>query len=172
MIEIFKNWIISMLCLGIFTVIIQLIIPKTNLRKYIYTLIGVITVLTIISPVVNMLKKDSIESSVSQVLASLSSTEDKELKLDDVKNNSDKVVKEQFIKKIKEDIKSKLELKGIIVNSVDIKVANNYDVEKITIKVKKIGNDNTMKSVNSIVTYIHNEYQIEYSKITVSEEGI
>ena len=36
MIEIFKNWIVSMLCIGIFTTIIQLIIPKTNLKKYIY----------------------------------------------------------------------------------------------------------------------------------------
>lgn len=170
MIEIFKNWIISMLCLGIFTVIIQLIIPKTNLKKYIYTLIGIITVLTIISPVVNMLKKDSVEDSVSQVLAKFSNVEDKDLKIDDIKNNSDNVVREQFIKKIKEDIKSKLELKGIVTNSIDIKLDDKCNIERLTIKVKKIGDNITMNSVNNIVTYVHNEYQIEYSKITVSEE--
>lgn len=33
MVEIFRNWIVSMLCLGILIVIVQLVVPKTNLRK-------------------------------------------------------------------------------------------------------------------------------------------
>ena len=33
MVEIFRNWIVSMLCLGILIVIVQLVVPQTNLRK-------------------------------------------------------------------------------------------------------------------------------------------
>ena len=172
MIEIFKNWIVSMLCIGIFTTIIQLIIPKTNLKKYIYTLIGIVTITVIISPVIDMFKSNSMEDSVSEVLAKFSNTSDKNINIDKIKDKSDNVVREQFIFMIKDDIKSKLELKGIIVNNVDIKLNDNYDIQRITINIKSTGkNSSGIDSVNSIVTYIHDEYEIEYSKITVTEEG-
>ena len=85
MIEIFKNWIVSMLCIGIFTTIIQLIIPKTNLKKYIYTLIGIVTITVIISPVIDMFKSNSMEDSVSEVLAKFSNTNDKNINIDKIK---------------------------------------------------------------------------------------
>ena len=52
------------------------------------------------------------------------------------------------------------------------KLNDNYDIQRITINIKSTGkNSSGIDSVNSIVTYIHDEYEIEYSKITVTEEG-
>ena len=46
MVDILKNWITTMLCIGIFLTFIQMIVPNTNLKKYIYSLIGVVTIIT------------------------------------------------------------------------------------------------------------------------------
>ena len=72
MIESFKLWINSMLCIGIFVLFIKLIIPNNNLKKYIYSLIGIITIVTVISPVMDLLNDDSIETSLNQVINNIS----------------------------------------------------------------------------------------------------
>ena len=138
MIEIFRNWIVALLCLSILIVIIQLVIPKTNLRKYIYTLIGIITVITIISPVVDLLKKQDIKESIADVLSSFN-TNDVTVSVNssDLEEKKTGLVKVQFIDSIKQDIKDKLESKNITVKSINVSVDDNYDITKLEIKILK-----------------------------------
>ena len=170
MIEIFRNWIVALLCLSILIVIIQLVIPKTNLRKYIYTLIGIITVITIISPVVDLLKKQDIKESIADVLSSFN-TNDVTVSVNssDLEEKKTGLVKVQFIDSIKQDIKDKLESKNITVKSINVSVDDNYDITKLEIKILK--SKNGIVSVNEIVKYVNNEYGIDYSKISIVEEG-
>ena len=170
MIEIFRNWIVALLCLSILIVIIQLVIPKTNLRKYIYTLIGIITVITIISPVVDLLKKQDIKESIADVLSSFN-TNDAAVSVNssDLEEKKTGLVKVQFIDSIKQDIKDKLESKNITVKSINVSVDDNYDITKLEIKILK--SKNGIVSVNEIVKYLNNEYGIDYSKISIVEEG-
>lgn len=170
MIEIFRNWIVALLCLSILIVIIQLVIPKTNLRKYIYTLIGIITVITIISPVVDLLKKQDIKESIADVLSSFN-TNDATVSVNssDLEEKKTGLVKVQFIDSIKQDIKDKLESKNITVKSINVTVDDNYDITKLEIKILK--SKNGIVSVNEIVKYLNNEYGIDYSKISIVEEG-
>ena len=174
MIEIFKNWISSMLCIGIFITFVQLIIPKTNLRKYIYSLIGIVTVLTVVSPVIDFMKNETVENSVSQVIASISDTgEENSVDIEKYKNSKEEAVKQGFIDGIKRDIKTKLSLKGIVVKNVEIFLTEEYDIEKVQVNISKINQSaSTMDSVNNVVNYINSEYDIEFSKIVVIEEGI
>ena len=159
MIEIFRNWIVALLCLSILIVIIQLVIPKTNLRKYIYTLIGIITVITIISPVVDLLKKQDIKESIADVLSSFN-TNDATVSVNssDLEEKKTGLVKVQFIDSIKQDIKDKLESKNITVKSINVSVDDNYDITKLEIKILK--SKNGIVSVNEIVKYLNNEYGI------------
>lgn len=170
MIEIFRNWIVALLCLSILIIIIQLVIPKTNLRKYIYTLIGIITVITIISPVVDLLKKQDIKESIADVLSSFN-TNDATVSVNssDLEEKKTGLVKVQFIDSIKQDIKDKLESKNITVKSINVSVDDNYDITKLEIKILK--SKNGIVSVNEIVKYLNNEYGIDYSKISIVEEG-
>ena len=170
MIEIFRNWIVALLCLSILIVIIQLVIPKTNLRKYIYTSIGIITGITIISPVVDLLKKQDIKESIADVLSSFN-TNDATVSVNssDLEEKKTGLVKVQFIDSIKQDIKDKLESKNITVKSINVSVDDNYDITKLEIKILK--SKNGIVSVNEIVKYLNNEYGIDYSKISIVEEG-
>ena len=170
MIEIFRNWIVALLCLSILIVIIQLVIPKTNLRKYIYTLIGIITVITILSPVVDLLKNNNIKESITDVLSSFN-TNDAAISVNssDLEEKKTGLVKVQFIDSIKQDIKDKLESKNITVKSINVSVDDNYDITKLEIKILK--SKTGIVSVNEIVKYVNNEYGIDYSKISIVEEG-
>lgn len=173
MIDIFKNWVSAMLCLGIFVTFIQLIIPKTNLKKYIYSLIGIITVINLIAPAVNLLKNENVEQGVSQVIADISETNNENI-IDENKysKKNDEVVRKTFAENFKKDITYKLEQKGITVNTIDIFLTEQYNVEKIKINIQKIDTaKSSLSDVNNVVKYINEEYDIEYTKIEVVEEG-
>lgn len=168
MIEIFRNWIIAMLCLGILIVIIQLVIPKTNLRKYIYTLIGIITVITIISPIVDILKNEDVKESISNVFDSISNDNIVSVNSEGLENKKNELVEIQFIKSLKDDVTQKLNEKDIKLNDINISVDDSYNITKIEIKISKTNKSN-LDNINDIVKYINSEYGIEYSKISVIE---
>ena len=177
--ESLKNYVNTLLCLGIFVTMIQLVMPKNNLRKYIYSLTGIILVIAIISPVVNVLKNTNVETGISQVIASIDEYDkkNKEAKVDidldkKYKINSDKMIENEMSKKIKEDIKSKLEGKNIKVKEITVYLEDDYNVKKIYINIDNLENENSdIKNVNEIIKYINEEYKIDYSKIEVVEEG-
>lgn len=173
MIEIFRNWIVAMLCLGILIVIVQLVIPKTNLRKYVYSLIGIVTVITIVSPIVDVLKTGNVSSSISSVLDSMSSNEDTiTVNSDGLQDKQNELLKVQFIENLKSDVMFKLAHKDVVVNCINISVDDDYNVTKIEVKIAKINVEKTsLNSVNEVIKYINSEYDIDYSKISVIEEG-
>lgn len=173
MIELFRNWINILLCLGIFTVLVQLIVPKNKMRKYIYSLLGVVTVIAIISPVINVLKNPEMENGIQQVLSNLdnSDTNIPQPSAQETKNAQQEAVKNSFIASIKTDVKNKLKEKGVTVNRVEIFMNENYDIEKLEIHIAKLKGDATVNTVTGVVKYINEQYDISYSKIEVTEEG-
>lgn len=172
MIDLFKNWISVLLCLGIFVTIIRLVIPKNNLRKYIYSLIGIITIISLVSPLIDIFKNNDMQDSIKSVLSNLDEQENINVDTEKYSNVKEEAVKKSFIQSIKNDVKSKLEDKSIGVKSVDVFISDNYDIEKIEINIEKIDTSKaSISSVTQIVKYINEEYDIGYSKIEVIEEG-
>lgn len=172
MIDLFRNWISVLLCLGIFVAIIRLVIPKNNLRKYIYSLIGIITIIALVSPLIDIFKNNDMQDSIKSVLSNLDEQENVNVDTEKYSNVKEEAVKKSFIQSIKNDVKSKLEGKSIVVKSVDVFISDNYDIEKIEINIEKIDTSKaSISSVTQIVKYINEEYDIGYSKIEVIEEG-
>ena len=173
MIENFKTYINTLLCLGIFITILQLIIPKNKSRKYIYSLIGIIMIITVISPVANLLENKDMEGSINEVMANI----DKYSISDEGSYNEYKEANEDIIKKqvkfsIESEIKNKLSENNIVVSDIKVYLEENYDIKKITVKINNLnGNNTTFSNLNSVIKYINKEYQIDYSKIEVIEEG-
>lgn len=172
MIETFRNWINILLCLGIFITIIQLIMPKNKLRKYIYSLVGIITIITIVSPVMNLLKNENMEESLKQVISNIDTGENKNLDVQKYKEASESAVKTSFVNSLKVDVKNKLSQNGIEVIKTEIFVDSEYNIEKVEINIKKLNEENSkLSSVTDVVKYLNEEYDIDLSKIIVIEEG-
>lgn len=173
MIEIFRNWVVAMLCLSILIVIVKLVVPKTNLRKYIYSLIGIVTVITIVSPVIDVLENGNVKESISGVLDNISGNEDVVIvSSDSIENKQSELVKIQFIDNLKSDIMFKLAHKDVQVNNINVVIDDNYNITNIELKIAKLDTKKTnLDSVNEVVMYINSEYDIDYFKISVIEEG-
>ena len=120
MIETFRNWINMLLCLGIFTTIIQLVMPKNKLRKYIYSLIGIVTIVTIISPIVNILEKNEMETALQEVISTIDKTETIKLNEEKYQNVTEETIRASFVKSLKLDIENKLVSSGVNINRCDI----------------------------------------------------
>lgn len=172
MIEGFKNWISALLCIGIFISILELILPKSKIKKYIYVLVGIVTTITIISPGINLLKSDNIAQSVSSVVDNLSENVNinSGATVEDYTKNQENMVKNEFINSFKKDIESKLTLKGVYVTEITVTLAENYDVQKVQVKTKKLSGT-SLNEVSKVIEYINSEYDIDYSKIEVIESG-
>lgn len=174
MIDIFKNWINSMLCIAIFITFIKLIMPNTNLKKYIYSLVGILTIITVISPIVNLLKDDKLDNSLKQVLSNISLATQEYSDIDEtkIKEATNETVRTNLINTMKEDITSRLALNNVFVKNINIILDDEYNLQNLEVNIKKMEEDKvTLESVNEVVYYINEEYKIDYSKIVVVEEG-
>lgn len=172
MIETFRNWINMLLCLGIFTTILQLVMPKNKLRKYIYSLIGIVTIITIVSPFINFLENDKMEVALKQVISNIDETEYENIDEQKYKDVSQEAIKKSFIASLKNDIEEKLISTGIEVRSCEVFIDNDYNIEKIEINIANIDKQNAkISSVTDVVKYINEQYDVEFSRIVVVEEG-
>ena len=121
MIDTFKNYINTLLCLGIFVTILQLVIPKNNSRKYIYSLVGIIMIISVISPVINFLKNENVEDSVNQVISNIDSYKTLDNESDDSKKEAnEELIRNQVINNIKNDIELKLNQYNIKTKNIEI----------------------------------------------------
>jgi stage III sporulation protein AF len=172
MIETFKNWISALLCIGIFISILELILPKSKIKKYIYVLVGIVTTITIISPGINLLKRDDIAKSVSSVIDNFSGDVNinSNTNIDDNNKTQENIVKNEFIESLKKDIESNLTLGGVKVTEVYISLAENYDIQKVRVKTKNLSTA-SLNEVSKVIEYINDKYDIDYSKIEVIESG-
>lgn len=165
MIEGIKNWINSILCMGIFVLLIQLIIPKTNLKKYIYSLIGVMIMLSIISPVMNLLKNENVEASLNEIITQISNT-DQKMTTSELENLQYEAVKAGFMETLQSDVEKKLTDKGVKVEEVSVVLDTEYNIQQINIVLGENAMDNVV-----LIQWISAEYDISKDKILIYSKG-
>lgn len=172
MIEGIKLWINSMLCIGIFILFIKLVIPKNNLKKYIYSMIGIVTIITVISPIIKFFNNNTIEESLNQVINNISdasvSSNIENSNINKYQDLNNQAVKMGFIEKLKEDIISKLGSRDVVIKDLEVTMNNEYEISKINIKIEKYST--SLKDSDSVAKFIKNEYDIDIDKIKVRGE--
>lgn len=166
MIEGFNVWITSMIGMGILILLIQLIVPKSNLKKYIYSLIGVLSILVIVSPVLKILESDTVEQGVKQVLNDVSNMDsNNDVKTNKLETLNQEAVKLSFLQKLEQDMLQKLEQKGVKVKDLEVTLDGEYNIDKVSIEVDsyegEILNEVGVKDV------LKTEYDIPISNINV-----
>ena len=150
--------------------IAKLFLPKNKIRKYVLSLMGVMSVIAILSPVIDVFKSGELERSIKSVISNIDATSANNIDTQNISKSQTDRVKQSFVNSIKADITNKLKDKGITVNKIEIFMSDNYDIEKLEINIKKGTNGTSIDSVNTVVKYVKDEYKIEYSKIEVVEE--
>lgn len=145
-----------------------MILPEGNSKKYIKVVIGIYVLFTIISPVIT--KVSGKEIKVSDILdlneyiqeAQESSKVQNQIEIENEGN-----IMDIYVNGIKEDMKSKIEGKGYIVNNIEISIADyeTYAIQEVVLDVEN-------KEVNNMYTEDRANGQIDQNINSTSETGI
>ncbi|MBQ8044025.1 MAG: stage III sporulation protein AF [Clostridia bacterium] len=163
-----QQYISTIIYICVFSVILQLILPDNKLKKYVGVLVSLIIILTLISPVIDVLKNDDVIAVISSTLDNIQSKV--QVKEYDVPNLQNKIVLSATKEKLEEEIytkcKEKFDLK-FGINKVKIFLNEEYTIEDIDVYVKNLPE---VAQAAEIIDYITSEYGIEAGAINVIRE--
>lgn len=172
MINSIKEWINSLLCLGIFTTLVELILPKGNIKKYIYVIIGIITVMTIISPLISKqdyeaMAKDAVETIAKEAKNAENASHIK-INEEEYMNYQKEMVKNEYINNLKKTMWNDIISEGAVLDSIDIYMDDNYSITSLKIVVKEYGSKE-YKNKMEILQYIKKYYDIDTKYVEIEE---
>ena len=161
MFNIVKGWISMILVIGIVFTLMRMIMPNTNLKKYIESVIGIVTIISIITPVLYYISNYNLTEKISENIGEILSRQEETNNYDSYAQINNEEIKKEFVEKIQEDIKVKLKNKINQEPKVKVLVNDAYNIEKVEVKL----NGNSSIDVRQ---YISNEYDISTDKIEIN----
>lgn len=137
MIECFSEWAKNLTLAVVIVSLFEMLLPNNKTKKYIKVVMGLYILFNIISPFV---KKDfsfELENVIENSKSKTVSTE--EVNQTSIDTRLKQICKEELEK----DITKKVEEQGYVVENcnIDIKIEEETNIEKITLKVKKLNEE-------------------------------
>lgn len=144
MIDYFSEWAQNLTLAIVIVSLFEMLLPNNKTKKYIKVVMGLYILFNIISPFVKNNFSIQLENIVENSKSQTTSTEAVD------QTSMDTRLKQICKEELEKDIKQKIEGQGYIVESckVDIKIEEQTDIEKITLKVKKENKTNEEKENN------------------------
>lgn len=179
------TWTKGIIVAVIIASIIEMILPNGNSKKYIKMVIGVYIVFNIVAPVINKVTNNSFSlESIIDVNKYTNQIESYEVSTEKLDSNNESSIKEMYKINLEKDMKSKLEEKGYIVNSINIEINNDkeYTIKSVDLKISKTGEqeekkENTVEKIEkvnievSVENRIQNNANIENVEISEKEKN-
>ena len=173
MINFLKDWSNQIIIATIIAIILEMILPEGNNKKYIKMIIGIYVLFSIINPVISKVTGNGLE--ISDIDYSQYFDDTIEISSNEFEENNSKLITQAYIDNIENDIKSKIGQKGYKVinckiNIIEDENSENYGkITNITLELNGIEE----KSEN---TETSNNIQIENVEININnsknEQGI
>jgi stage III sporulation protein AF len=144
MIDYFSEWAQNLTLAIVIVSLFEMLLPNNKTKKYIKVVMGLYILFNIISPFVKNDFSIQLENIVENSKSQTTSTEAVD------QTSMDTRLKQICKEELEKDIKQKIEGQGYIVESckVDIKIEEQTEIEKITLKVKKENKTNEEKENN------------------------
>lgn len=144
MIDYFSEWTQNLTLAIVIVSLFEMLLPNNKTKKYIKVVMGLYILFNIISPFVKNDFSIQLENIVENSKSQTKSTEAVD------QTSMDTRLKQICKEELEKDIKQKIEGQGYIVESckVDIKIEEQTEIEKITLKVKKENKTNEEKENN------------------------
>lgn len=140
MISWISSWAQGIIMAVIIGVIIEMILPEGNSKKYVKIVIGVYVLFTIISPVISKITGKTIQvSDILELNKYIEETENNSklyVTLDEDNSNN---IKDIYESSLRNDIKAKIEAKGYNAKNIKLEIEDDeeYTLKKIDIEIYK-----------------------------------
>jgi len=163
-----QEYISTIIYICIFSIILELILPENKLKKYVGVLVSLVIILTLASPVINVLETDNVVATISTAIENIQSKVDH--KEYDFSNIGNKLI----FSSVKEDLEDEIQAKcndkfgsAFEVKKVKISLDEKYELKNIDVHVIKLPE---VARAGEIIDFISNEYSIQASIIKVVRE--
>lgn len=148
-------WSRSIVVSVIIAIVIEMLLPENNSKKYIKIILGIFIVYSIISPIFELFSGSSVDSLIDRGEAAIGASS---LSMDNINDNinyTDKTVRNLYSQRLENEINKVLQNNGYIPEKIEIEIASDdtYNINQINIKIKEKSeeNDSDSKRAQSIV---------------------
>lgn len=172
-----RSFIELIIYVAIVAIIIELIMPKGNTKKYVYVILSLFILLNIVSPIINIIKDTDMQEVFDNVLETVSTnTENASAFYTDIEEFSEyKNIKvtESLKENLSKEIKSLLIDMNVQFKKLDILLNDNYEFEELKIQIGNLDHlkDKRIEKISDIISRISKEYNVNENMIRIVEEG-
>ncbi|MBQ3409430.1 MAG: stage III sporulation protein AF [Clostridia bacterium] len=157
MVDGIRLWSRGIIFAVIITIVIEMILPENNSRKYIKVVLGMFVVYSIISPMFKYFSGKDVDNLIDSSEEMLQTSSKSIDLVDEYAGKTEFTIRNIYSQNLQKEIQSYLENKGFIAEQIKIKIANDdsYNIEQVDIKIKeKVESKNEEKQVQSVVDTI------------------
>ncbi len=173
MISWISSWAQGIIISVIIASIIEMILPEGSSKKYIKVVIGVFILFTIVVPVINKFKGNSVN--IASIIDFDKYNNSKEVVSTNLEKENNFNIKQMYETNLKVDIKSKIKSKGFEVQNINLKISDNeeYRIENIDITISgEIVNKEDEKKQSNVIGIVDSieKISVEISNKTTKQE--
>lgn len=163
----FKEYVMSILYISIFGIILELFLPNTKLKKYVSSFVSLIIIITIISPIFNVLEQGKIEEVLDSALLAISNNTSV---TSSNKVDFSKYIDTTIVSRVKANLEQELydnfssSLENITeVEKVEVKLDNDYHIQEVNVYISEAD----LGIAKVILDKIISEYEVPSSMLKV-----
>lgn len=151
-----SSWAKSIVLAVIIATILEMILPDTNNKKYIKTVIGIYILFTVVSPIISKLNKNSFNLSKYEDYLKVNTA------VTTSTNSVDMSLDKAYISNIKLDIKNRLKEQGYEVKNINVEAElkdnTKYgEIKKISLNLSKMDNQENVSKIEKVIINVNEE---------------
>lgn len=170
-----RSFIEQIIYLAIVAIIIELILPKGNTKKYIYSILSLFLLLNIISPVINIIREIDIQEIYNNIFSNISvaANHNKNSTIAVFSEYKDNKITNELKEEMLKNIKDKLNDINVKVNKIDIKLNENYEYKSLEVYINSLDylGENRHQKIVDIISMLEKEYGLPSNSISITEEA-
>lgn len=169
-----KSYVQQIIYIGIIAIIIEIIMPKGNTKKYIYVVLSLFVLLNVVSPIVNVVKDIDVQNTLDNVLETISGNVSTDTSnIEEFSEYTNAKVKEKLEEKLKTELAAKLLEIDIKVKDVKIITDIDSNFKEIEILVENLEylEENKLSKIADTIKLVSESYGVDENNIVISEEG-
>ena len=154
--NIISTWSRGIVISVIITIVIEMILPDNNSKKYIKIVLGIFVVYSIISPVFEYFLSNSVDSLIDEGKASIEASSSNVKEADNHIDYTDDAVRNIYSESLKTELNKLLQSKGFIAEKIKITISDDetYNINYVSVKIKekkKVESQSKDKQAQSII---------------------
>ena len=159
-----KEYITTLIYVSVFSILLELIIPETKLKKYISTIISLVILILVVTPIVNVVKAENILEVLAGKVDEINFNITNSSKEYDVNLYNNESISSSVKKRIEEDIHINCNKQEFNVVMVDVSLTDEYLITDVNIYVKDISN---VDDARDIIRYVTDKYNLKKNYINI-----